>query len=152
MLAIVLVVIITIIINSSGRNRIISSQTGSDLADSSSFVSIRTPSGVIRALIASTSAEQTKGLGQKDSLPADEGLLFIFPQQGSYGFWMKDMKFPIDIIWINEDRSVAGISDNISPLSYPATYFPPKPILYVLEINAASAGRYGIATGTKLAF
>ena len=79
-------------------------------------------------------------------------MLFIFPKDGIYGFWMKDMAFSLDIILIGADKKVAGIAPDISPQTYPEVFLPPHEIKYVLELNSGGAKDYGIATGTKLVF
>ncbi len=56
---------------------------------------------VIQAEVVSRLADLRQGLSGRDSLPTDYGMLFVFPKSDIYEFWMKDMKFPLDIIWIN---------------------------------------------------
>ena len=56
----------------------------------------------IAVAIADTLEKRTQGLSGRESLSANEGLLFVFSTSGAYGIWMKDMRFPIDIIWISE--------------------------------------------------
>src|SRR3989339_720000 len=63
-------------------------------------------------------------------------LFGIFNKIGVYHFWMKDMNFPIDIIWIGEDYKIVYIKENALPESYPEKFNPNQPALYVLEINA----------------
>ena len=81
-----------------------------------------------------------------------EGMLFAFPTPGMMGFWMKDTYIPLDMIWIDQDKTVVGMSENVLPDSYPKIYLPPSPVLYVLEINGGAAARLGINLGTKLQF
>ena len=126
--------------------------TTSSLPVSESEIVIEAPSGAIRAIVARTDTDRGLGLSGRDSLAADEGMLFIFPIDGPYGFWMKDMKFPIDIVWIDHGHIVKGVSQKVSPETYPNLFFPPAPIRYVLELNSGSAERFGIASGTKLVF
>lgn len=90
----------------------------------------------IKARIADSAGEREKGLSSQKSLKSDEGILFVFDKSGYYGFWMKEMNFPIDIIWIDENWKVIGINKNLKPESYPKIYYPPKPVKYVLEISA----------------
>ncbi len=115
-------------------------------------VQITAPNGIIQATIATSSAAQNQGLGDRDSLPLSQGMIFVFSKKGSYGFWMRDMRFALDIVWIGADKKVIGVSPHVSPLSYPDLLLPPSPVLYVLEINAGQAKRYGIIVGTKLDF
>ncbi len=85
-------------------------------------------------------------------MPREFGMLFIFPELGRQSFWMKDMLFPIDIIWVDADKKVVGIASDVLPETYPETFAPPSEIKYVLELNSGGAASYGIATGTQLVF
>ncbi|MDE2037990.1 MAG: DUF192 domain-containing protein [Patescibacteria group bacterium] len=120
--------------------------------ESLSIEPIKAPRGTIRAFVASTSDEQEKGLGDRASLPADEGMLFPFAAPGDYGFWMKDMRFDLDMVWISADKRVAGVARGVRADSYPEVVYPPSPISYVLELDAGRAAELGIATGTRLVF
>ncbi len=114
--------------------------------------SIKAPLGNISVEVASTSVDREKGLGGQTSLEAGKGMLFIFPSPDTYGFWMKDTYIPLDMIWIDANKKVAGIASDILPDTYPKVFSPPVPILYVLEVNAGAAKNFGIATGTQLVF
>ncbi len=113
---------------------------------------IRAPGGIITAEIASSSDQQAKGLGGRASLQANAGMLFPFKYPGDYGFWMKDMRFSIDMVWISSNKKVVSITPGVSPDTYPNVFYPPLAISYVLELNAGDAQRFGIATGTQLVF
>lgn len=97
--------------------------------------------------VADTAAEQTQGLSVKDGLGVNEGMLFVFGKPGTRGFWMKDMRFPIDIIWIDGDK-VVDVSPNVSPDSYPQVFTSPFPADKVLEINAGLSQKFGIKEGS----
>ncbi|MEK7176049.1 MAG: DUF192 domain-containing protein [Patescibacteria group bacterium] len=89
--------------------------------------------------IADTTEKLARGLSGRKSLSPGSGMLFVFSEIGSYGFWMKDMKFPIDIAWLERiDNSfrIVGIERNVSPESFPHVFYPPVPIKYVVETNA----------------
>lgn len=101
--------------------------------------------------IVETEKERTQGLSGTASLPEGKGMLFIFDSPASYGFWMKDMRYSIDIIWIDESRRVVGIAESVSQFSYPETFFPPVPVQYVLEMNSGDARRYGFVPGVTIA-
>ena len=116
------------------------------------MISLQAPNGALRVQVASTSSEQAQGLGDRDSLSADQGMLFPFRYPGDYGFWMKDMHFSLDMVWISSNKKVVGITPNISPDSYPTVFYPPLAISYVLELNAGAAKEFGIATDTQLVF
>jgi len=79
-------------------------------------------------------------------------MLFIFDQPGYYPFWMKDMRFPIDIAWLNVNKQVVEVQANLAPSSYPQTFTNPSPALYVLEIKAGQAAKLNLVTGTSVKF
>lgn len=114
--------------------------------------SIRAPGGTIRAALATTAAAREQGLSDIAALPKDSGLLFVFPNAGEYGFWMKDMHFPIDMVWIGADRKVSGVVPGVSPATYPTIFYPPAPISYVLELASGEAAKMHIAPGVELVF
>ena len=74
-------------------------------------------------------------------------MLFVFDKPDTYGFWMKDMRFPIDIIWISGDKVIYVLSE-VHPDSYPNLFKPPIPVDKVLEINAGLSRKLGITEGT----
>lgn len=86
--------------------------------------------------VADTNKSRELGLSGSKELEYSEGLLFVFdkPQIGS--FWMKDMNYPIDIIWINEQKKVIGVEKSVSPDTFPQTFSSKEQILYVLETKA----------------
>lgn len=101
--------------------------------------------------IADTMISRAQGLSGRPSLGENEGLFFIFSSPGSNGFWMKDMNFPIDIVWISGGK-VIGFSENLQPqpnktvFSLPV-YYPPGAVDQVLEINAGAVAKYGLKEG-----
>jgi uncharacterized membrane protein (UPF0127 family) len=100
--------------------------------------------------VADTNEERIQGLSGQASLEPNHGLLFKFDEVGNHGFWMYDMHFPIDIIWIDSSLKVVGVKSMVNPDSYPEIFYPPVPVKYVLEINSNEARRLGIDTGTRL--
>jgi uncharacterized protein len=107
---------------------------------------------VINLEVADTDRERIQGLSQRVSLPSQTGLLFIFEKPAIQSFWMKDMLFPIDIIWINDDWVVVGVENDVKPESYPSVFSSPEPVKYVLELNSGEAEKFLIEVGTKLNF
>ncbi len=85
--------------------------------------------------VADTEGEREQGLSYRESLPAQHGMLFIFEKPGLYGFWMKDMSFPIDMVWLDESYHIVDIAHSVSPNSFPHVFYPPTPVKYVLETN-----------------
>ncbi len=107
---------------------------------------------MISVKIADTPALQGKGLSGTESLAAGEGMLFVFDTPDQYAFWMKDMNYPIDIIWISGDKRIVDIKTNADPASYPAAFKPTLPALYVLEVEAGFALTHSLARGQEVVF
>lgn len=102
---------------------------------------------VIKVKVALSEEEKRKGLSGREFLPKDQGLLFIFNKPGFYQFWMKEMNFPIDIVWIGDNLEIIDLTENLKPDSYPQTFFPSKPAQFVLEVNAGWIKRHYIKKG-----
>lgn len=100
--------------------------------------------------IADTDEERIQGLSGRESLPEGEGLLFLFDTADSWGIWMKDMQFPIDILWADAEGRISTIAADISPATYPEVFLPSAPAQYVLELPAGYAAKAGIAEGDKI--
>lgn len=119
------------------------------------FMTVRIGNADVIAEVVVTPAERARGLGGRDTLAEGAGMLFLFPQSGQHSFWMKDMKFPIDIFWIEDGRVVdmteranafpAGTPDVFLPV-----YRPDAPARFVLETPAGFAARHGITIGTSV--
>jgi len=95
---------------------------------------------IIVAEVVSKAKEREQGLSGREVLGINEGMLFLFDEPGNYGFWMKGMKFPIDIIWISGNE-IVGVEENIPPQPGAAdseltVYYPPGPVNKVLEVKA----------------
>jgi uncharacterized membrane protein (UPF0127 family) len=105
--------------------------------------------------VSATTEQRTLGLTIKDTLAEYEAMLFVFEDEGKHKFWMKDMKFPIDIIWISDDKRVVDIENNLQPCNsgqFCSTYEPDGNSLYVLETASGFAQKFGIAKGTLVIF
>ena len=100
--------------------------------------------------IAKSPLEQSLGLGGRSCIGDRQGMLFVFDKPGYYPFWMKSMKFPIDIIWIGVDNNVVDFQQNVQPSSYPHTFVNQSPAKKVLEMAADSAQTLNISTGTHI--
>lgn len=104
---------------------------------------------IIPVELATSTAALQKGLSGRISLDSQSGMLFIFAKPDKYRFWMPDMLFPLDIIWIN-DGKVVDISENVSNKFDPTDpnfYTPSQPVQYVLEVNAGFAASKRIQIG-----
>ena len=109
----------------------------------------------IKVDLALTDGEQAQGLSGRPSLAEDEGMLFVFANPGKYLFWMKDMNFPIDMIWLSSDLKVVYIEKNATPESYPET-FGPGPndgeAKYVLEVVSGFSDKNNLQVGDEVNF
>lgn len=102
--------------------------------------------------VADETAEQTNGLSNRDRLLPNTGMLFVFDEPGEQCLWMKDMKFDLDIIWLDEDKKIVKIKENVSPETYPDTFCSEKPAKYVIEVNSGVVAEAGLALGKTLHF
>lgn len=105
---------------------------------------------IVIAEIADTPQQQQQGLSDRAELSKGTGMLFVFKKPDYYAFWMKDMKFPIDIIWIDADWSVVDITERLMPESYPSTVRPEIAAQYVLEVPAGFSDAHYIEIGEKV--
>jgi uncharacterized protein len=106
----------------------------------------------INLTLADTEEKRETGLSGRESLGENEGMLFTFDRPGFYGFWMRDMQFPIDIIFINEDK-VITIYEDVPPPSEGeilAIYKPEEPADKVLELNAGKVKELGVKKGDTI--
>ncbi len=106
----------------------------------------------INLIIVKKDSDKQKGLSGRKSLSEKDGMLFVFDRPGKYGFWMKDMLFPIDIIYIDNDKVVYVVKDApIGGQTKPLTiYRPSEPANYVLELNAGQSDKLKIQKGTTV--
>jgi uncharacterized membrane protein (UPF0127 family) len=101
--------------------------------------------------IANTDAERAKGLGGRRSLAPDKGMIFVFAKPGRQCFWMKDMYFSLDMVFINHAKRVVRIQPDILPKTYPKSFCADS-TQYVVELGATQAEKLGVRTGQKLNF
>lgn len=101
--------------------------------------------------VARTDQEKQIGLSKKNKLDENSGMLFVFDNPDYYSFWMKEMKFPIDIIYINGNKVITVIK-NAKPSSSSSSdltlYKPDEKSDKVLELNAGTSRKYNIKKGT----
>jgi uncharacterized membrane protein (UPF0127 family) len=103
-------------------------------------------------LVVATAAEQEKGLGGRASLPQNDAMLFPFTTPAVQCFWMKNMEFSLDMVWLNANKQVVHIQSDVSPATYPETFCPSTPAQYVLELNAGQAQAAHLQLGQTLNF
>lgn len=124
---------------------------------SPAFVSFPLRFVTYSAEVVDTPEERRQGLGGREALETDQAMVFLFDEPGEYGFWMKGMLFPIDIIWV-EDGEVVFIKENAKnlPLDVPdkalPVYTPDTPASMVIEVPAGDVEEYGIEVGDLTVF
>ena len=108
---------------------------------------------LLNVAVAETISQMAKGLSGRQSLAENEGMLFIYPDYQIRYFHMKDMNFPLDIIWI-KDNIIAGIEENVPVLTEGKITKVKSNVSVnrVLEINAGWASNYGVRVGDKIEF
>lgn len=104
--------------------------------------------------LADTPQKHEKGLMFRERLADDRGMLFVFELEGPYSFWMKNVRFPLDIIWFDENRKAVFIARNLQPCetSIWPSYTPDRNAKYVLEVNGGLVDRYRISLNSTLVF
>ena len=101
--------------------------------------------------IADTEEKRNKGLSGIPSLKSNEGMLFIFEKPDFYHFWMKDMQFPLDFIFINENQIVDFI-ENLSPRSYPNSFTSKERANKIIELKSGEVKKISLKKGTNITF
>ncbi|MFH1145768.1 MAG: DUF192 domain-containing protein [bacterium] len=103
----------------------------------------------LTVFMADSSDEWAQGLAGQESLPYNIGMLFVFPEPGERQFWMKKMKFDLDLIWLN-DNKVIGVTSNVDYHDQDRLYYPPGPADAVLEVPAGWVERTGWVEGNGI--
>jgi uncharacterized protein len=118
-------------------------------------VPLTLPSGkVLQAELMIKDEDRAMGLMFRPSLPTDRGLLFVFEDADFHGIWMKNCRFPIDIVWLDEEGRVVHLAEAVPPCKAEPcpVYTPMKKAAYVVEINAGQARREKATLGSRLLF
>ncbi len=113
---------------------------------------VRIAGNSFRLEVAETDAKRAQGLSTHLPLAADGGMLFVFPQLDRACMWMKNMFFPIDILWFDGNKQLVQTKENVSPSTYPEAFCAPISIKYVVELPAGTVSRLGIPGKTILEF
>ncbi len=130
--------------------------SGDDL-DVSDINAVKIGNKTVNVEVAITQEQRSKGLSNRDALGANDGILFIFDKAHKPQFWMKGMRFPIDIIWIKGD-TIADILQSVPPPlpnedeSQLRVYAPVTEIDKVLEVNSGFANKHGWKVGDKVEY
>jgi uncharacterized membrane protein (UPF0127 family) len=110
----------------------------------------------VQVEVEDTDASREQGLSGRTSLAEGSGMLFVFDSPGKYGFWMKDMNFAIDMLFMDASGKIVTIAADASPAGYhlnpPQVFYPASPVMYVLEVPAGFAAGHGIAEGQTVTF
>jgi uncharacterized membrane protein (UPF0127 family) len=115
-------------------------------------LTIKIGDNYINAEVPENAQKKETGLSGRACIGPDQGMLFVFSKPDKYDFWMKDMKFPIDIVWLNENKMVIDVTPELSPSTYPKTFTSKDLSKYVLELQAGRAQQLNIGEGTQLQF
>jgi len=113
------------------------------------------PSGkVLQVEVMVKDEDRAMGLMFRPSLALDRGMLFLFEHPDFHGIWMKNCKFPIDILWLDEARTVVHLMENAPPCkAEPCPVFEPlRRASYVVELNAGQARREKAVVGSSVLF
>jgi len=98
--------------------------------------------------VADTPEERSRGLMFRERMPDNQGMLFVFPQSLPVGFWMKNTILPLDLLFVSDKGEVRAVLQGV-PFST-ETISPGEAVRFVLELNAGTAEREGIAVGDRL--
>lgn len=102
--------------------------------------------------LAETEGKRANGLMNRSQMKENRGMLFVFDKLNNTGFWMKDTRIPLDIIFIGQDSIVINTQKNAKPYDL-NNYGAAAPYWYVLEVNGGSADKWGIKDGeTKVSW
>ena len=102
--------------------------------------------------VANTPEARTQGLSGRKELKDNTGMLFVFDTPAQYGFWMKEMNFALDIVWIDEMLHIVGIEKEVSPDTFPQVFKPVESAKYVLEMPAGWVEKNNIDIGQVVYF
>ncbi|MEX2226299.1 MAG: DUF192 domain-containing protein [Dehalococcoidia bacterium] len=121
------------------------------------IIDLRYDGGTLRVEVATAPDDRAQGLGERDALADDAGMLFDLGESRVPGFWMKGMRFAIDMVWIGEDKTIAGVALDVQPQPGVADaelrrYSPDVPVRYVLEIKSGASLRLGLGAGERVEF
>jgi uncharacterized membrane protein (UPF0127 family) len=124
-------------------------------AASPAVIPLTLPSGtVLQVEVMVKDEDRAMGLMFRPSLPKDRGMLFVFERSDFHGIWMKNCKFPIDIVWLDEERKVVHLAESVPPCKAEPcpVYSPLRRGTYVVELNAGQARREKAVLGSTVSF
>lgn len=97
--------------------------------------------------VADTQSEREQGLGERDSLAQNHGMLFDFKTDDKWQMWMLKMRFNIDMAWLDATGKVVYMRENLTPDTFPNVFIPETDARYVLEVNAGALKAAGVKVG-----
>lgn len=115
-------------------------------------VMVRLGDGIFNARVATTAPQLEKGLSGTKQLAPGQAMLFVFGGDEKWSIWMKDMNYPIDIVWLDANKTVVYMAKNVSPDTYPQSFQPNKPARYVVELAAGTIDQRAIAPNMVASF
>jgi hypothetical protein len=118
-------------------------------------VPLTLPSGkVLQAEVMVSDADRAMGLMFRPSLPLDRGMIFVFETSDFHAIWMKNCKFPIDIVWLDEAKTVVHLAESVPPCKADPcpSYVPMRRAAYVVELNAGQARKEKAVVGAQVRF
>jgi hypothetical protein len=118
-------------------------------------IPLKLPSGkVLQTEVMIDDADRAMGLMYRPSLAADHGMLFVFETADLHGIWMKNCKFPIDILWLDHEHNVVHLAESVPPCKAEPcpVYQPLRKAAFVVELNAGQARREKATVGSLVSF
>ena len=137
------------------RLAVLSSLLASSAAAAPEVVSLTLPSGkVLKTEVMVRDEDRAMGLMFRPSLPLDQGMLFVFEESEFHGIWMKNCKFPIDILWLDDRKTIVHLEQGVPPCAADPcrVYQPLRKASFVVELNAGQARREKAVIGASLEF
>lgn len=116
------------------------------------YTFLKLKNGFLKMEIVNDIESRNLGLSGRKGMREDEGMLFVFDKVGNYPFWMKDMNFSIDIIWLDENKKIVFIKENATPESFPTSFGGEEESLYVIEALSGFVKEHNLEIGDTLEF
>ncbi len=130
------------------KNRVNACEPVQNLEEKALYVNNKT----LTAEVAVTEEQKQIGLSGRSCLGEDRVMVFSYNVPGNYCFWMKDMNFSIDMVWLDSDKKVITVKSGINPDTYPQTFCPSSSAMYVVEVSSGVSEKFGWQTGTIFSF
>ena len=109
---------------------------------------------VVSVEIAADDETRQQGLMYRDRLDPGRGMLFVFPRDDVFSFWMKNTRIPLDMIWVDANKRIVGLRENVPPCHVPdcPSYGPGVVARYVLELAGGEAAKHKLKVGDALQY